>query len=195
MQVESNEELYSVSIKGNGITIEKSVASHLARQMINMILGGTTTYGSVSPQEPLVSGNRTSGTSTAPPPGGGRTSLREFLDESQATRNPDKITAIAEYLIAHEGTESFTRDDIKGRFRTAGEAAPANFPRDFTWAVKNGWIAEDPKSPGSFYVTKKGRTAIENKFSDEVRKATAKPSTRKRLRKAGSTPSAEDDAK
>ena len=101
--------------------------------------------------------------------------------------------AIAEYLYIHEEVELFTRDDIRGRFRTAGEAVPGNFPRDFAWAVKNGWVAEDVKSAGSFYVTQKGRLAIQSKFSEEVKKATAQPVSRKRSRKIAAQ-SAKDDA-
>lgn len=195
IEVENGEELYAVSIDGNGITIQKNVPAHIARQMINAIMGGAIVDESVSRKEVPVSKNDTSSNRDhGPPLGGLRTSLREFLDESQASRNPDKITAIAEYLLVHEAIELFTRDDIKGRYRAAGEAAPANFPRDFAWAVKNGWVAEDLKSLGSYYVTRKGRAAINNKFSEEVKKATLEPSGRKRSRKAGTTPTAEDDA-
>jgi hypothetical protein len=192
-KIESVEEPYEVSIKGGGITIEKKVSAHVARQMINVIMGGGPPYEHVSNQTSPVFRNA-SGTDHAPAIGGLKRSLREFLEESRPRRNPDKITAIAQYLSVHEGTEVFTRDDIKGRFRTAGEAAPANFPRDFTWAVKNGWIAEDAKSSGSFYVTRTGIAAVKNKFSDEIKKGTAQPIGRKRSRKAGSTPFAEDDA-
>jgi len=161
--------------------------------MITLIMGGAASHEPVSRRETSVSANGIAGLSHSPRPGGRRTSLREFLEETQATRNPDKITAIAEYLALHEEVELFTRDDIKGRYRSAGEAAPANFPRDFAWALRNGWVAEDSKSPGSFYVTSKGRTAVENKFPDEIKKATAQPAGRKRSRKAGSTPPAEND--
>jgi hypothetical protein len=109
------------------------------------------------------------------------------LDETQARRNPDKITAIGEYLSEHEGQGEFTRDDIKSRFKLAGEAAPANFGRDFAWAVSNGWIAEDHKNPGSFYVTKKGRDSIDARFAAEVTKGTRqKPSGRRRTPKRDS---------
>ena len=174
-----DEELYTVSIRGNGIEVEKSVPAQVARQVINAVMGGALSDST------LVSGKGVGGISGASS-GIRRSSLREFLEESQARRNPDKITAIAEYLFQFEEIELFTRDDIRGRFRPSGEAAPANFPRDFTWAAKNGWIAEDPKSPGSFYVTQKGRNAIENKFSSEVKKGTPQPAARRRPRKTNS---------
>jgi hypothetical protein len=174
---EGGEELYTISVRGKGITVEKSVPAQVARQVVNVVMGGAVSDSA------SVSGNRADGPS-APTPGVRRTSLREFLEESEARRNPDKITVIAEYLLRFEEAELFTREDIRGRFRLAGEAVPANFPRDFTWAVRNGWVAEDPKSPGSFYVTQKGRNAIESNFSNEVKRGTPQPTGRRRLRKA-----------
>ncbi|MCT8999010.1 hypothetical protein [Chelativorans intermedius] len=198
MEESEPKETFAITIKGDGISIEKSVSSQTARQLINIILGGGgSTYENVPRQEHPVSSNRvsaeerSSGPLGSPGPSvspGRRVSLREFLDDAQAQRNPDKIVAIAEYLYVHDSIDLFTRDDIKGRFRVAGEAAPANFPRDFSWAVRNGWIAEDLKSAGSFYVTQKGRTAIENKFSGEIKKATSQPTPRKRSRKTNSAP-------
>jgi hypothetical protein len=176
VNAESNEELYAVSVKGNGITVEKSVSAPVAREVMNVIMGGTASASTATFQ-------RRADTVNTLGSGGRRISLREFLEESQVRRNPDKITGIAEYLFQFEGAELFTREDIRGRFRLAGEAAPGNFPRDFMWAVKNGWIAEDAKAQGSFYVTQKGRNAIENKFSSEVVKRTPQPAGRKRSRR------------
>jgi hypothetical protein len=188
-----NEENFAVSIVGDGVTIEKNVPAHVARQLISLVIGGAASYGPVSRQETSVATNGAAGSAHSPHSGARRTSLREFLEDSQASRNPDKITTIAKYLAQHEEMELFTKDDIKGKYRSAGEAAPANFPRDFAWAVRNGWVAEDPKSAGSFYVTSKGHAAVENKFSDEVKKTTAQPAVRRRSRKAVSTPPAEND--
>jgi hypothetical protein len=188
-----NEEHFTVSIKGDGVTVEKSVPAHVARQMISLIMGGTVSYEPLPREEAPIFTNDAAGLAHSSRPGSRRTSLREFLEETQATRHPDKITAIAQYLALHEKADLFTRDEIKGRYRSAGEAAPANFPRDFGWAVRNGWIAEDSKSSGSFYVTSKGRAAVENKFSDEDKKATVQPSGRKRSRKAGRARPPQDD--
>lgn len=178
--MENEQDLYVVSVKGDGITVEKSVPAAVARQVMNVIMGGAALGGGIAPGKQEAAPGTVGSASR-------RLSLREFLEEAQAKRNPDKVVAIAEYLLVFEEQELFTRDDVKGRFRLAGEAAPGNFPRDFAWAVTNGWIAEDVKSPGSFYVTQKGRNAIENKFSSEVKKATSQPSARRRLRRARAT--------
>jgi hypothetical protein len=184
VDVGGGEELYTVSIKGNGIAVEKSVSAQVARQVINAVMGGAV---SESASGPAKHAEAASGTY----PEVRRTSLREFIEESQARRNPDKITTIAQYLLEIEGKELFTRDDIRGRFRSAGEAAPANFPRDFAWAVKNSWIAEDTKSPNLFYVTQTGRNAIANRFPSEVKKGTPQPTTRRRLRRTNTMRNAE----
>jgi hypothetical protein len=178
---EGGQELYTVSIRGEGIAVEKSVPAQIARQVMLVVMGGAVTGDASAPI------NRVDPVGVAES-GLRRISLREFLDEAQARRNPDKITAIAEYLFQFEEMGLFTREEIKGRFRAAGEAAPANFPRDFAASVKNGWIAEDSKAPGSFYVTQKGRNAIENKFSSEVKKTTARPVGRRRARRSTREP-------
>jgi hypothetical protein len=188
MEAEKDEDIYTVSIKGNGVTIEKTVPAQVARQMINVIMGGAASSENfLSPRGASASRKGADGAVRSLASGPRRTSLREFLEESQAKRNPDKIISIAEYLLQYEEVELFTKEEIKSRFRLAGEAAPANFPRDFTWAVNNGWIAEDLNSAGSFYVTQKGRDAIENKFSSEIKKGTPQPTGRRRSRKISST--------
>lgn len=193
MEAEKDEDIYTVSIKGNGVTIEKTVPAQVARQMINVIMGGAAASEDfLSQRGASVSRKGTDGVDLSLASGSRRTSLREFLEESEAKRNPDKIISIAEYLLQYEKVELFTKEVIKSRFRLAGEAAPANFPRDFTWAVKNGWIAEDSNSTGSFYVTQRGRNAIENKFSSEVKKGTPQPPRRSRLRKISSTGNSEN---
>jgi hypothetical protein len=113
-------------------------------------------------------------------------SLREFLTDADAKRMPDKIVTIGEYLMSQAGQEDFSGDDVRDRFRAAGEVAPANFSRDFKWTISNGWVAEDPKNPGRYYVTQTGRAAIQAKFSDEVKKKSGfKPVGRRRRRGGG----------
>ena len=177
VDAEGGEELYTVSIKGNGVVVEKSVPAEVARRVINALMAGAFSEGA------SMSGSAaTQRARQALRHAGSR--CENFLKNRSARRNPDKIITIAEFVRQFEDKELFTREDIRGRFRLAGEAAPANFPRDFTWAVKNGWIAEDAKSPNSFYVTQTGRNAIANRFSSEVKKGTPQPTARRRPRKA-----------
>jgi len=75
-----------------------------------------------------------------------------------------KILTVGRYVRDFEGRGDFTRDEIRERFRSAGEPQPANFPRDFQKAVRAGWIAEDPKKRGRFYVTRTGDELIDRGF-------------------------------
>jgi len=102
-----------------------------------------------------------------------RTALREFWDEAEPKRMPERIVTIGYYLQHFSGQQSFTRDDVKSQFRVAGEAIPGNLPRDWTWSVANGWIAQMHDAPGFFYVTSKGEKAVESGFSGDIKKGTS----------------------
>lgn len=178
MPNDKEENRIEVSVSGDGISIKRNVDEHIARDIVNILMGGTAAYipnrsgrsqGSYDTEDRSDQSDRSR-----------RMSLREYLDESQASRNPDKITVIGEFISEFEGRSEFSRDDIKSRFKQAGEAPPGNFGRDFAWAVSNGWVAEDTKNPGAYYVTNKGREAIEAKFASEVAKATRQKSGSRR---------------
>jgi hypothetical protein len=98
-------------------------------------------------------------------------SIREFLDESGALSIPEKIVVIGRYMVEHESSSDFTRDDIKSRFASARETVPANLSRDLGRAIEYGWAAEDPAKPGRFYVTRKGEDALRGRFSSDARKS------------------------
>jgi hypothetical protein len=79
-------------------------------------------------------------------------SAREALDLSGAKTNPEKIVALAEYVL-QDGGETFKVEDVKAQFRRARETAPANFSRDLSAAVQAGWIAQGDGE--EYYVTNK----------------------------------------
>jgi hypothetical protein len=167
---------YSLTLKGEGISVSRDVDQSVARAIMELVLGGV---------EPPRLGTMTNERASSSPANTQltRLSLREFLDQAEPKRNPDKIVAIGEYIIQHDKQPEFTRDDVKARFRNAGEPVPANFPRDFNWAISTGWIAEDAHNAGQHYVTQKGRTAIAEKFSGEIKKKSGfKPGGRRRRR-------------
>lgn len=169
---------FKIVITGPGVEIEKEISNDLATRLITGLLSGNImktlepSNGATS-DEILESGN-------AQPKGRPKMSVREYLDETNAKRNPDKLTAIGSYLTELEQRPDFSKDDVKARLRQAGEPISKNFSRDWAWAVKNGWIAEDPHKKGALYVTNKGTRAVKEKFSLAVRKASALPSSRRR---------------
>lgn len=107
-------------------------------------------------------------------------SLREFMEEAGAKRNPEKIVAIGAYLVRTLNQESFTRKEVKLQFKNAGEPVPGNYTRDFDWAVSNGWLAPIHGGHKDYWVTDTGLDAIANKFSEEIRKGTKLKSRRAR---------------
>jgi len=174
MPDEPHEDSFKITIEGGGLSMNRTIDAERARVLINILMGGAAS-------EPVVTkgmGGLHQPQQQQPPRSGVPISLREFLNEAQATNWPAKITAIGTYMHDNEDRPSFTRDEVRTRFRQAGEAQPGNFHRDFAVTIQNGWISEDPKNPGSHYVTNSGRKAVESKFSGEVKRA-ATPARRK----------------
>jgi ABC-type sugar transport system substrate-binding protein len=169
---EKSEPAYKLSLEGNGITVAREVPESVARAIIALVMGGNPLSGgsAAPPIVGVVANSALSG-------GVAAQSVREYLDETDAKRNPDKIVAIAGYLKS-QGTTSFSRDDVKQQFPKAGESIPGNYARDFALAVSTGWIAEHANT-GTFYVTTKGEKAIENGFGDKIRRPGAKRKVRK----------------
>jgi hypothetical protein len=150
---------YAFTLKGDGIDFAGAVDQFTARSLLNVVLGAKS-----SSSHELPGVGREQGTASNPP-----ISLREFLDGHGAKRIPEKIVVIGEYLTTN-GAVDFTKDDVLSHFRIAREAMPGNFPRDFNWAIATGWVAEDVKNPGRFYVTQSGKQAVDGNFSREVTK-------------------------
>jgi hypothetical protein len=167
----SEERLYAFSLKGAGMNFAREVDESTARALMQIALGGPA-VGEDEQTRPQSNG-RKQGVSSQ--------SVREFLNGHQAKRNPEKIATIGEYL-ASIGVSNFSKDDLLSQFRTARESMPRNFSRDLAWAVATGWIAEDPQSPGSFYVTQTGKIAVEANFSAEIKKKSGFRSVRRRRR-------------
>jgi hypothetical protein len=166
---------YALTLIGEGMSITRDVDQPTARAIVDIVLGG----------RPSISPRAEQGGPQVSQSDGKRMSLREFLNEADAKRMPDKIVTIGEYLISQTGQEDFSGDDVRDRFRAAGEVTPANFSRDFKWTISNGWVAEDPKNAGRYYVTQTGKAAIQAKFSGDVRKNSGFKPVSRRRRKAG----------
>lgn len=153
------ESTYELSLKGPGITISKSIDAGTAAAIAQIAVGGAKAH------RPLVENRGMVSSKSLPICTDQPLSLREFLQQV----NPSigihaKILAVGRYMRDFEGQADFSRDDIRTRFRTAGEPQPANFPRDFQKAVRAGWIAEDPGNRGRFYVTRTGDELIDQGF-------------------------------
>jgi hypothetical protein len=173
---------FRVTLKGPGITVDREVDQATAVQVMTLVIGLPSQEGRTP--SPLPPAEQPAPDAARVPivPGGARLSLREYFDQAEPKRNPDKILTIAAYLEDHRGHQTFGKDAVKREFRNAGEATPGNYARDFRWTVTNGWIAEAPDVPDEYYVTTKGRQAISDKFSLEVKKASSSTKVQGRRR-------------
>ena len=165
---------YKVTLVGEGTSFERDITEAVALEILATIMGDappSARSGAIQAEVPRTGA------------GSGRAqSVREYIDQSEPKRNVDRILAIAGYLEDVRDVDTFSADDVRRGFRDAKEKVPGNYSRDFSWAVKNGWLSPDDDVPGEYYVTETGRTALNSKFSDEVKKATgvARGSSRRR---------------
>lgn len=162
---------YRVQIDGAGLSFSREIDAPTLGRVMHAMLGGASPGGSANGDNSL----EDLGLQRSRP-----VSLREFLISVGAKRYPDKIVAIGHYLEEYEAKQGFSREDIKARFRSAGEPPPGNFPRDFSVTVGHGWIAEDAGNPGQLYVTTSGRDAIENGFANASRAPRRRATKRRR---------------
>jgi hypothetical protein len=154
---EETSKMFSLRLSGDGINIEQQVEQRIALQIVQVVMGGGAPSIAMHSASVKVDTQSSDGASL---------SLREYLDKIGASKKPDQIITIANYISEHEGQNNFGRDDIRSRFLTAREPLPGNFGRDFAVALKNGWIAEMHGKKNRFYVTTKGVQAINNNFSN-----------------------------
>lgn len=105
--------------------------------------------------------------------------LGEFIVDTGAKTFPHKICAAGYYLI-NQGTESFTREEVRSALADAHEDMPANFARDWGTAASTHLIASKQGEPGQFIIPRIGRTAIESQFVEGVRKRRAARKTAKK---------------
>lgn len=155
----SNE--FTLSLTGPGMKLDQTVPEAVARRIFLLVFGVdvASAAGSVEPA------------------GGGQTdprqhSLREFIDEHQAQRNPEKIAAIAAYFEDFRGVRDVTKDVLMKGFAEAKEASPRNIHRDIAWAIKIGWLAPKDGSDGVYFLTATGNKAVKARFPADIRKKT-----------------------
>ena len=150
MEKEQTEE-FSLSLKGDGIDIQKNVDRKTALTILSVIWGQTPVAMSGPAAMPETSLH------------GQKVSLGEFLDDIGVTTNKQRIVAIGLFLRKHKGKDTFTKDDVLAGYRSAHEPLPKNVTRDIAQTAEARWI-EETEPNGSYYVTKTGMTAVESKF-------------------------------
>jgi hypothetical protein len=176
VETDARPEVFTVSVKGTGVELTRTVDQTTALNVIAAVLGSaagpppTAVYVPATPpmgvQRHTGRGGGTGVDSLDP-----QTTVGEYIDDCEAKQFSAKITAIGQFLALRLGQSSFTKEEVKSQFRPAGEAQPANFSRDFADAIAQRWIAEDPEAKGQYFVTKTGKAAIAAKFDRSSRRA------------------------
>ncbi len=89
-------------------------------------------------------------------------SLVELMQEKNPKSNTQMIALFAYYRDKYENRARFARGDLKDYFSAAKEKPGANYDRDFTKAVRAGWIHE---AEADSYLTSRGLEAVESGFA------------------------------
>ena len=88
-------------------------------------------------------------------------SLREVMDKAAPASFSQNIAVFAYHREKHEDLPRFSRADLRGYFSKAKLTPPSTYDREFTKAVKLGWIHEEGDDS---YLTTKGLEAVEAGF-------------------------------
>ncbi|MEO1119100.1 MAG: hypothetical protein AAFX75_14565 [Pseudomonadota bacterium] len=169
MSEETKAESYSIRLTGPGLTIDREIPKELAEQVVLLVMTGQAPRVAAIPATPAAPGSAVGfGGGAAPAAPAADLSVREYLDQSDAKRVPDKITAMAMYLRDVRSQSHFKRSDMVDMFQEASERVPKNLSRDINWAAKAAWIAPKPGTSDTYYITKSGSDAVDARFSKEV---------------------------
>ncbi len=167
----SGSQSYKISIEGFGLSLEREVPQDIGEKVVVLLLTGQSTEVT-SRQDNKNSNSEASNPfqeeSKANPSQDSNISVREYLDNNNAKRVPDKVTTIGDYLRIHSNQADFDRSDLVTQLENAAERVPRNLARDIKWAMKAGWIAPRNGMQDRYYVTNSGQNAVSEKFSKEV---------------------------
>lgn len=144
-----------VTLNGDGLNYSKDASVVQAAQIIGFLNNTETQAGDSSLRnEPIILGEPTKP----------RKSPREYLLDTGARTNTQKILALSDYVSKRDSVEVISILDVKSAFSKAGEPVPRNFSRDLKDAVQTGYISEDDNQAGHYFITNKGYEVLENSF-------------------------------
>lgn len=151
MAAENGRKQYHVKVSGPNVNIDTMTDEIIARAVMHVVMSGLT-----EPVRVPSGGQERSPTSL--------TSLRAFVASSGAKGVPAQILAIAEFVCATENKDEFTRDEIGDKFALAGLRPPENLADKFQAAANYGWIGQDARALGHYFITKHGHEMLSTKF-------------------------------
>jgi hypothetical protein len=142
-----------LTLEGSGLSYSGSVTLAQAAEIVRV--------ASLSPEQ-LSSGLAPLPSMTVASQASGieKLSLPEALNRSKPTTSAETIAVIATWIMDSEGVESVSRADVASRYRDARLPPPGNLPRDFSQAVRKGFLASVRGNSDQFYVTQTGRALL-----------------------------------
>jgi hypothetical protein len=162
-----SENLYKVSIQGEGISIERDAPAAILPRLLALLIGDSS--GSPTPD------------GHAAPRSEAKTSIAEFLTELNISSNPERIAGIALFVREILGRDRVARDELPEWFQRAGQPAPRNLIRDVKNAVAQRLITEDHARAGEYLVTESGIRAVRGPRSENSAPASRPRSAKKAL--------------
>lgn len=155
--IDETDEKFTLSLTGEGISIEKEITKRTALAIVAAVLGAR---GDAIPAASTQVSERSAFNPAK--------SLREFLTETAPTTHNERIVTIGLYFHECKSKDTFSKDDIEAGFRSARELLPKNLSRDLGRTIGVGWI-EDAGEKGRYHVTNTGKKAVQTCFGRQRR--------------------------
>ena len=94
--------------------------------------------------------------------------MSTFVQRFDPDTHPERATAIAYYLEAHEGQDRFTVKDIRDGYERCRFRPPANFSDVLSGCEENGWVMRKGKDGQTTVrqLTKSGIDMVEEVIDD-----------------------------
>ena len=157
---------YCVKITGPDFSFEQNLTEKEARRLTTIVVQqgfGIEGWSNLA-SNPNTSPKTHTQTTTQTNQPQAKLSISEFISQSQATRTPDKLTAMAIYLHDFQGIDQIQRKIFTQQFKLIGQTAPKNLSRDLSWALRLGWLERLPHNSRLYRATTTGRQLVEQKF-------------------------------
>lgn len=162
-----------ITIKGDGLNLERQINMHQAGQIISFLSLQKTSISEDSSNDGEGELNK-----ERPALPQKETTPLEEIENSNASTYPEKITVIGNFIAKNNAQECFSVDEVRAVLRRLGQY-PSKFSRELTTAVSLGYIYEDTTKSG-YIITEKGKKAIVGQFQASSKNAIPKVKKGKR---------------
>ncbi len=172
MAAKTEDESYKLKLTGAGVSIERSVDEGVARQIMELAMGGTG-GGEGQSAKPAFSGHSGRMDSSTP---------KAFMTVKKPTTDMEKVTCLAYYLTNHRGTNAFKTKELTDLNIEAAQQKLSNPSATARNAVNHGLLTL--AGGGRKQITPRGEAIVEAlPDRDKVKAAMADHRVRKPRKK------------